>query len=142
MSCGLAELAVTETEQAETPAPVAESVQLVGAMVSLVTEEEKETEPVGEVVTPGEVAETVAVTVTGWPTTIVPLEEVAAVDVEPVVTVRDAVLDDVLCVVLPEYAPVMVSVPADGAVTVTVQADRLAPVGARVQVPPVAPPSP
>ena len=64
ITCGLAELAVTETEHAETPAPVAESVQLVGVMVSVGTEEEKETEPVGEAVTPGEVAETVAVTVT------------------------------------------------------------------------------
>lgn len=101
ITCGLAELAVTETEQAETPAPVAESVQVGGVMVSLGTEDEKETEPVGEAVTPGEVAETVAVTVTGWPTTITPLEDVAPVDVEPVVTVRDAVPDDVLCVVLP-----------------------------------------
>jgi hypothetical protein len=65
ITCGLAELAVTETEQAETPAPVADSVQLLGVMVSVVTEEENETEPVGEAVTPADVAETVAITVTG-----------------------------------------------------------------------------
>jgi hypothetical protein len=101
ITCGLAELAVTETEHAETPAPVAERVQLVGVRVSVGTEEEKETEPVGEAVTPAEVAEMVAVTVTGWPTTLVPIDAVAAVDVEPAVTVRDAVLDDALCVSLP-----------------------------------------
>ena len=101
ITCGLAELAVTETEQAETPVPAAASAQLAGVTVSVEMEEENETEPVGDEVTPGDVAETVAVTVTGWPTTGAPSEELTAVDVVPAVTVRVAVPVEVLCVVLP-----------------------------------------
>ena len=59
--------------------------------VSVGTDEEKLTVPVGTVVTPADVLTTVAVTVTGSPTAAAPLEKETAVEVERLATVRVAV---------------------------------------------------
>lgn len=86
---------MTETEQPDVPAPVEASGQLVaGKNVSPATDDVKLTVPVGEAVTPGDVVETETVTVVGWPTTTVPLENATEVEVEAAVTFRAAVAVD------------------------------------------------
>ncbi len=95
MTCGLAEDAVTVTEHDAVAVPDPASVQLDPGLlkVSVGTDEEKLTVPVGTVVTPGDVLTTVAVTVTGSPTAAVPLEKETEVEVGRLVTVRVAVAD-------------------------------------------------
>jgi hypothetical protein len=101
MTCGLAEDAVTETEhEAVVPLPI-RAQEEAGLNVSVATEELKVTEPVGAVVAPGLVFVIVAVTVDGWPTTTVPLENEIPDEVERMFTVRFAFAADAWCVELP-----------------------------------------
>src|SRR5512144_2795734 len=95
MTCGPAEDAVTETEHDAVAAPDPASVQLDAGLlkISVETDEEKLTVPVGPVVTPEDVLTTVAVTVTGSPTSAVPLERETEVEVVRLATVRLAVAD-------------------------------------------------
>lgn len=97
MTRGLAMDAVTVTEHAEVAVPVAASVQLDPGLlkVSVGTDEEKETVPVGAVAAPGDVLTTVAVTVTGSPTAAEPFEREidAEAEVGITVTVRLAAAD-------------------------------------------------
>ena len=72
-----------------------------GEKASVPTEEEKLTVPDGETEIPAEVEATVAVTVTGWPTRVEPLENETAVDVVPAVTVSGAAALDALWTALP-----------------------------------------
>jgi hypothetical protein len=96
-TCRLAEGAVSVTEQEAVPGPEAARVQLeAGEKTSVPTEEEKLTVPAGEIVTPADVDATVAVTVTGWPMIVEPLENETTVEVEPAVTVSWAAALDAL----------------------------------------------
>src|SRR5215468_1411782 len=88
MTCGLAEAAVTETEQDAVAVPAATSAQLAGLKVSVGMVEEKLTVPVGVVVTPADVLTTVAVTVIACPTLAVELERETDVEVVRLETVR------------------------------------------------------
>lgn len=102
MTWALAEAAVTDTEHDAVAVPAPASVQLApGLKVSVAADEEKLTVPVGVVLTPGDVLTTVAVTVTGCPTSAVPLEKETEVEVVRVLTVRVAVADAALWTSLP-----------------------------------------
>ena len=106
--CGLADDAVTETEQeAVVPAP-ASAHEAAGLKVSVGTEDEKVTDPVGGVAAPGLVFVIVAVTVDGCPTRTVPLENAIAAELVRTFAVRFAEAPDAWCVELPEYAALTV----------------------------------
>ena len=95
MTWGLAEAAVTETEHVAAVPPPEDSAQLAaGLNVSVGTDELNVTEPVGAIVAPAAVFVTVTVTVEGWPTTTVGLENPMPVEVVSAVTVRLAPPDD------------------------------------------------
>ncbi len=86
----LAEDAVTVTEQdAIVPVP-ASAHEEAGLNASVAIDEVNDTDPVGAVVAPGAVFVIVAVTVTGWPTTALLLENATAAEVERMFTVRFA----------------------------------------------------
>jgi hypothetical protein len=102
ITCGLAEEAVTATEQLAVVGPVETREHIdAGLKVSVMTDEEKLTVPVGVVETPEDVSTTVAVTITGCPTTTVPPGKETEVEVERVFTVRVAVPDALLWTGLP-----------------------------------------
>jgi hypothetical protein len=91
MTCGLAEDAVTETEQeAVVPPPPTRAQLEAGLNVSVAIEEVNATDPVGAVLAPAAVFVTDTVTVTGCPTTGVAVEEPTVVEVESVLAVRFA----------------------------------------------------
>src|SRR5690349_23599285 len=94
------------------------------------------TVPVG-VPLPGATADTVAVNVTGWPKTEGLAEDVTVVDVSVLSTVRLAVLLLVACTASAGYAPVIVCglTTIWVGVTVVVQVEAVAVLGARTQAP-------
>lgn len=97
----LAEDAVTATEQdAVVPEPASVHVE-AGVNVSVETEDEKDTDPVGGVVAPGAVFVMVAVRVTGCPTSAVPVDEAIEAEVERTLTVSVALALEDLWVELP-----------------------------------------
>ena len=91
--------------------------------MSVPTDEVKETDPVGDVVAPAAVLVTETVTVTGWPTSAVGLENPTELDVVSVVTVRFALPFEVWWTASPEYVAVIWYEPAGDAETFAAQLD-------------------
>ena len=108
ITCGLAEDAVTATEQEAVvpPPPTSGHVEL-GLNVSVGTDDVKDTDPVGGVAAPAAVFVTVTVTVEGCPTTTEPLENPIDAEVERAFTVRLAPAVEDWCVALAGYVAVI-----------------------------------